>query len=151
MKDAITTKQDTSTVKQNKELLRKAVDEIWNKGNFDKLKNFVSEDFVIRFPRPDEEIRGPENVKEFYKALRKAFPDIQFTILDLLADGNKVITHWSASGTHKGEFKGMPATGKKVTFKAIDIDRIIDGKFVECWTNIDELGLMQQLGAIPEK
>lgn len=152
MKDVTaSSKQDVSTVKQNKELVRKAVEEIWNKGNFDKLKEMVSEDFVIRFPRPGEELRGPENVKQFYTALRKAFPDIRFTIEDLLAEGNKVVTHWSATGTHKGEFKGLPATGKRVTFKAIDIDKITDGKFVECWTNVDELGLMQQLGAIPEK
>lgn len=141
----------TSITEQNKELLRRAVEEIWNKGNFEKLNELVSEDFVIHFPRPGEEIRGPENVKEFYTELRDAFPDLTFTIIDLLAEEEKVVTHWSATGTHKGEFRGIPATGKKVTFTAMDIDKISNGKFVECWTNVDELGLMQQLGVVPKQ
>jgi steroid delta-isomerase-like uncharacterized protein len=138
-----------SAIEKNKELLRKAVEEVWNNGNFDNMKKMVSEDFVIHFPR--EELRGLENIKEFYTELRKAFPDINFTIIDQVAEDDKVVTHWSATGTQKGEFKGIPATGKKVTFTAMDIDKISNGKFVECWTNMDELGLMQQLGVIPEK
>lgn len=140
-----------SIIKKNKELLRNAVEEIWNKGNFQMLNDFVSDDFVIHFPGEGEEIRGPENVKQFYTALREAFPDIHFTILDQVAEGDKVVTHWSATGTHKGNFKGIPATGNKVTLTAMDIDKISNGKFVECWSNIDELGLMQQLGVIPAK
>lgn len=104
---------------------------------------------VIHFPR--EEIRGVENIKQFFTELRKAFPDINFTIVDQVAEENKVVTHWTATGSQKAEFKGIPATGKKVTFTAMGIDKISDGKFVECWPNIDELGLMQQLGVIPEK
>ena len=149
-----TTKTETpgsSTTEQNKNLMRKAVEEIWNRGNFDNLEDMVSEDFVIHFPREGEEIRGPGNVKQFYTDLRKAFPDLHFTIFDLVAEGNKVVTHWSATGTHKGEFKGVPPTGKSVTFQAMDIDKISNGKYVECWTNVDELGLMQQLGVIPGK
>lgn len=138
-----------SAIERNKELLRKAVEEVWNKGNFDNMKDMVSDDFVIHFPR--EEIRGVENIKEFYTELRKAFPDINFTIVDQVAEENKVVTHWTATGTHKGEFNGIPATGQKVKFSAIDIDKISNGKFVECWSNMDELGLMQQLGVIPEK
>jgi steroid delta-isomerase-like uncharacterized protein len=138
-----------SAIARNKELLRQAVEEVWNKGNFENMKEMVSDDFVIHFPR--EEIRGVENIKEFYTELRNAFPDINFTIVDQVAEENKVVTHWTATGTHKGEFKGIPATGQKVKFSAIDIDRISNGKFVECWTNMDELGLMQQLGVIPEK
>lgn len=140
----------SSVTEQNKELLRKAVEEIWNKGNFEKMNELVSEDFVIHFPRPGEDIRGPQNVEEFYKKLRSAFPDIQFKIIDLVAEDDKVVTHWSATGTHKGEFRGIPATGNKVNFTAMDIDKISDGKFTECWTNMDELSLMQQLGVIPK-
>ena len=150
MKDATTTSQPGVSTEQIKELIRKAVEEIWNNGNFDRLKDLVSEDFVIHFPREGEEIRGPENVKQFYTELRKAFPDLHFTIIDLIAEKNKVVTHWAATGTHKAEFKGIPATGKKVAFKAVDIDRVVNGKFVECWTNVDELSLLQQIGAIPQ-
>jgi steroid delta-isomerase-like uncharacterized protein len=137
------------TIEQNKKLLKNAVEEIWNKGNFDLLGDLITDDFVIHFPRPGEELRGPKNVKQFYSDMRQAFPDIHFTIKEQVAEGNKVVTHWSASGTHKGEFKGIPATGNKVNFTAMDIDKIENGKVVECWTNVDELGLMQQLGVIP--
>ena len=145
---AIVKEKAATSIEQNKELLRKAVEEVWNKGNFDNMKEMVSDDFVIHFPR--EKLCGVEDIKQFYTALRKAFPDIHFTIIDQVAEEGKVVTHWSATGTHKGEFKGIPATGKKVTFTAMDIDKISDGKFTECWTNMDELGLMQQLGVIPE-
>lgn len=148
MTTVVKEKAATST-ERNKELLRIAVEEVWNKGNFDNMKEMVSDDFVIHFPR--EKIQGLENIKSFYTELRKAFPDINFTIIDQVAEENKVVTHWTATGTHKGEFKGIPATGQKVKISAIDIDRISDGKFVECWSNMDELGLMQQLGVIPEK
>jgi steroid delta-isomerase-like uncharacterized protein len=140
-----------SAIEKNKELLRKAVEEVWNKGNFDNMKEMVSDDFVIHFSRPGEELRGPENVKQFYSSLREAFPDLHFEILNQVAEEDKVVTHWTASGTHQGEFKGIPATGNKVTFTAMDIDRIVDGKAVECWSNVDELSLMQQLGVIPAK
>jgi len=147
--NTVVNEKGISVIEQNKELLRKAVEEVWNKGNFDNMKEMVSDNFVIHFPR--EEIRGVENIKGFYTELRKAFPDISFTIVDQVAEENKVVTHWTATGTHKGEFKGIPPTGQKVKISAIDIDRISDGKFVECWSNMDELGLMQQLGVIPQK
>ena len=140
-----------SAIEKNKELLRKAVEEVWNKGNFDNMKEMISDDFVIHFSRPGEELRGPENVKQFYSSLREAFPDLHFKILNQVAEEDKVVTHWTASGTHQGEFKGIPATGNKVTFTAMDIDRIVDGKAVECWSNVDELSLMQQLGVIQGK
>lgn len=148
MDSNILKEKEISTAEQNKKLIRNAVEEIWNKGNFDMLKEMVTDDFVIHFPRPGEEIRGPENVKHFYTDLRKAFPDIHFSIVEQVAEDDKIVTHWSAAGTHKGEFKGIAATGKKVKFTAIDIDKVSNGKFVECWTNIDELGLLQQLGVI---
>ncbi len=142
-------KKETSAIERNKELLKMAVDKIWNKGDFDSAKGIVSDDFVIHFPR--EEIRGLEHIQGYFTELRNAFPDIRFTIIDQIAEEDKVATHWTAAGTHKGDFKGIPPTGQKVKISAIDIDRISDGKFVECWSNMDELGLLQQLGAIPEK
>jgi len=134
---------------RNKELLRQAIQQIWNGGNFEAMEEFVSRDFVIRSYVPEEEIRGAENAKQFYKQLHQAFPDIHFTIIDQVAEGDKVVTHWTASGTHGGEFRGIPPTGKRFRINAIDIDRIVEGKVVECWSNMDELGLLRQLGVIP--
>jgi len=103
----------TSAIEQNKELLRKAVKEIWNKGNFNILTDMISDDFVIHFPRAGEEIRGPENVKHFYTNLRNAFPDIHFKIIDQIAEGDKIVTHWSATGTQSGEFIKFSRVGEQ--------------------------------------
>jgi len=131
---------------ENKNLIRRAVDEIWNKGKYDKLEEFITPDFTVYFSSPNEQIRGVQGAKQFYTDLRNAFPDIHFTIDTMIAEGDKVVTQWTARGTHKGIFKGIPATGKKITITAIDIDRIVDGKSTECWTKMDELGLLRQLG-----
>jgi steroid delta-isomerase-like uncharacterized protein len=136
---------------QNKNLIRGVVDEIWNGGNFDKIEELVTDDFVIHASRPGNELKGAKQVKEFYTKLHEAFPDIKFTIMDQIAEDDKVVTHFKVDATHKGEFNGIPATGKKVSFTGIDIDRISNGKFVECWTKMDELGLIQQLGVVPAK
>lgn len=142
-------KERNTLPEQNKNLVRRAVEEIWNQGNYDTIEEFVSHDFVAHSSAPDEETHGPEGAKQFFTQLRKAFPDIYFTIEDQIAEEDRVVTHWTARGTHKGEFKGIPPMGKQVKLTAIDIDRIVNGKVVECWTNIDELGLLQQLGVIP--
>jgi steroid delta-isomerase-like uncharacterized protein len=138
-------------LEQNKNLIRRVVDEIWNGGKFDAIQEFVTDDFVIHASRPENELKGVKQVKEHYTKLHEAFPDIKFTITDQIAEEDKVVTHFKVDATHRGEFNGIPATGEKVSFTGIDIDRISDGKFVECWTRLDELSLMQQLGVVPAK
>ncbi len=134
---------------QNKILTRRALEEVWNRGNFAVVDELVASDFVVHASTPANETHGPEGVKHFYAMLRQAFPDLHFTIEDQIADGDRVVTRWTARGTHTGEFQGIPPTGKQVRLTGIDIDRIANGKFVECWTNVDELGMMQQLGVLP--
>jgi steroid delta-isomerase-like uncharacterized protein len=82
-------------------------------------------------------------------ALRQAFPDLQIKIEDQIAERDKVVTRWTARGTHQGEFAGIPPTGKQVVMTGIDIDRIANGKLVECWTKSDDLSMLQQIDAIP--
>jgi steroid delta-isomerase-like uncharacterized protein len=152
-----TAKVDSSTIEmneksmaeKNKILLHRAVKEIWNDGKFDNLEEFVSPDFVAYSTGKGEDVHGLDGARRFWTDLRRAFPDIHFTIIHQVAEGDRVVTHWSASGTHKGEFKGIKPTGKKFTITSIDIDRIVDGKVTECWSSMDELGLLQQLGVIP--
>lgn len=134
---------------QNKMLIRRAVEEVWNRGNYAVLDEIVARDFVIHAATPGDEIHGPEGAERFLVMLRAAFPDIHFTIDDQFADGDRVATRWTARATHTGEFQGIPPTGKQISLTAIDIDRIADGKVVECWTNSDDLGLLQQLGVVP--
>jgi steroid delta-isomerase-like uncharacterized protein len=112
------------------------------------LDEIVSEDFVVRSLNPASEIRGMEGVRQFYDSLRHAFPDIQFTVKSQLAEGAKVATQWITEGTHRGDFQGIAPTGKRFKVMATGIDTIENGKVTECWTTMDELGLLQQLGVL---
>lgn len=140
--------EKNSVAERNKDLVRRAVKEIWNDGNYDGLEEFITRDFTIYFGDQGAQIRGIEGVKQFYTELRHAFPDIHFTIDSQIAEADKVVTKWTARGTHKGVFRGIPPTGRKFSMTSIDIDRVVDGKFVECWPSMDELGLLRQLGVL---
>lgn len=133
----------------NKALARRLVDEAFNAGRLDVTDELVASDYVGHDPSLPEDVHGPAGVRELIAGYRAAFPDIQVTIEDQIADGDRVVTRWRATGTHKGELMGMPATGKQATVMGITIDRIADGRIAESWDNWDTLGLMQQLGAIP--
>jgi predicted ester cyclase len=81
--------------------------------------------------------------------LRAASPDLRFTVDDMIAEGDRVVTRWTARGTHKGVLFGCPPTGRPVTVEAIAIDRYVNGQITDHWAVRDDLGMMQQLGAIP--
>lgn len=142
-------KEKTDTTQQNKDLVMRAVEQIWNSGNYEKLAEFVADDFVAYARTVEEETHGLDGVRESFTQLRKAFPDIHFTVTSQFADADRVITHWTATGTHLGEFKGIAPTGRKFSITSIDIDRIVNGKVAECWSQMDELGLLRQLGVVP--
>lgn len=133
----------------NKALAHRLIDEAFNAGRLDVIDEIVASDYVGHDPALPEELRGPAGIRELIAGYRAAFPDIHITIEDQIADGDRVVTRWSAKGTHQGELMGMPATGKQTTVTGITIDRIADGRIAESWDNWDTLGLMQQLGAIP--
>jgi steroid delta-isomerase-like uncharacterized protein len=129
---------------RNKQHIRRAVEEIYNRGNLSVVDELAASDLLIH--TSSNEIRGRDGAKQYVSVLRSAFPDIHFTIDDQIAEGDMVVTRWTARGTHKGEFQGIPATGKAIRITGSDIDRIVNDKTVECWAQLDELGLMQQLG-----
>jgi steroid delta-isomerase-like uncharacterized protein len=87
--------------------------------------------------------------KQFFTAFTSSFPDLRHEIVDLVAEGDKVAVHFNVTGTHKGELQGIPPTGKKVSFGAMDFITLMDGKIAEDWLSVDMMGLMQQIGAIP--
>lgn len=132
---------------QNKMLVRRVIDEVYNEGNLALVDELAAGDFVVY--TPSQEIHGRAGAKQYVATLRTGFPDLHITIEDQVAEGDKVVTRWIARGTHTGEFQGIPPTGKQVRVTGTDIDRIANGKAIECWTNVDELGMMQQLGVIP--
>lgn len=133
---------------QNKLLVRRAIEEVWNGGNLSAIDEFVAGDFVVHGSTPGGDIQGPEGARRFFGALHEAFPDIRFTIEDQIAEGDRVVTRWTARGTHTGTFMGVPPTGRPIRMTATDVDRIANGKVVECWSQFDDLGLMQQLGVV---
>jgi len=137
------------STEQNKALVRQMVEEIFNRGNMSRADEFLAPDFVEREELPPGIPRDREGVKQLTIMLRSAFPDFKATIDDLVAEGDKVVIRQTWSGTHKGEFMGIPPTGKSVSFGVIDIIRMAGGKGVEHWGQMDSMGLMQQLGAIP--
>jgi predicted ester cyclase len=136
------------SLEENKALIRRAVEEIWNKGNHDAIDTFYAVDGIDHGAPPGSP-PGFELFKQFHTLVCAAFSDIQLTVEDLIAEGDKVVGRFTASGTQVGEFMGIPSTGKSFTMMEIRISRIVDGKIVEGWGLFDQMGLMQQLGAIP--
>ncbi|HJR21506.1 MAG TPA: ester cyclase [Dongiaceae bacterium] len=131
---------------QNKARIRRVIEEAYSRGNLSVVDEVAASNLVIHASSQD--IRGREGAKQFVTMFRTAFPDLHFTIEDQIAEGDMVVTRWTARGTHRGDFQGVPATGREIRLTGTDIDRMADGKVVECWAHVDELGLMQQLGAI---
>lgn len=129
----------------NKALLRRWIEGV-NKGNL-ALFDEVYGDCVYYSPATGELKR--EALKQFMASLLAAFPDGRWTIEGQVAEGDKVATRWSFTGTHQGELMGLAPTGKRVTASGMVIDRIVEGKIVEEWEEWDALGMMQQMGATP--
>ena len=133
----------------NKALIRRLVEEIQNQHNVNAFDEFFAPSFVNYDPLPG--LPGTlEGAKQLHQMLFAAFPDLKMTIHDQAAEGDKVWTHKTASGMHQGELLGIPATGKHVSWKIIDIMSIENGKVTEHWVVADVMSLMQQLGAIPQ-
>lgn len=137
---------------QNKAIVRRYLEEIWNKGNLALVNELFTADCVDHDPSnpPGFPPPGPEGIKQLVTFYRSAFPDVYFTIQEEIAEGDKVATRWTARGTHKGQLMNIATTGKTVTSSGISISRIAGGKIAEVWVARDALGLMQQLGALPQ-
>ena len=99
-----------------------------------------------------DELLADDNLRRLVTSTQaNPFPDLHRTVEDLIAEGDKVVARQTNRGTHLGDFMGVPATGKRVTFTAIAILRIADGKIVEHWINRDDLGILQQIGGLPSQ
>jgi steroid delta-isomerase-like uncharacterized protein len=124
--------------------------ELASQHNPDALEEVYAADLV--WHEPDQEVHGLEEAKQYYSTYLSAFPDLSFTVEDVLADGDKVVSRWTGRGTHQGEIEEFgPPTGKQIEIKGITIHRFEEGKIVEEWERYDILGLLQQLGLVPEE
>jgi steroid delta-isomerase-like uncharacterized protein len=134
----------------NKAIIRRLIEELWNKGNL----SLADELFAPNYEHHDASTldfgRGPESEKKRATLYRAAFPDLRLTIEEIIAEGEIVMTRWSCRGTHKGDLSGIAPTGKQFNISGVTIARLANGKLAEGWVNWDALGLMQQLGIVPE-
>jgi steroid delta-isomerase-like uncharacterized protein len=132
--------------KENKALVRRFVEEFWNKGNTTAVDDLMAVDAEIHIPTG--ETLNLDELKGFAVTFREAFPDWHSTFEELIAEGDRVAERWTGRGTHLGEMWGIPPTGKQVEGPGSVFYRIFDGKIVDFRTQFDMLDLMQQLGAI---
>jgi steroid delta-isomerase-like uncharacterized protein len=134
---------------ENKALVRRYFEEIWDKGNLDLIEELFTTDFVRHGPTATEgEVRGQEGFESLVTMYRSALPDLRVSIEDLMAEGDRVVTRWTARGTHQGELMGNAATGNPASVRGILVDRISGSKIEEEWADYDTLHLMQQIGAV---
>jgi steroid delta-isomerase-like uncharacterized protein len=136
------------STEENKAISRRGLEEGFNKGNLAALDQIYASNHV-NHDTPPGLPNNMEGLKQFIGMYRAAFPDLHTNIDRQIAEGDKVVTQWTATGTNKGSLMGMPATNKSMTITGITIERFANSKIVETWNTYDQLGLMQQLGAIP--
>ncbi|MCK4993347.1 MAG: ester cyclase [Bacteroidales bacterium] len=138
--------QKNTNIEKNKDFLNVYTEDFWNKHNIAAYDKYFTSDFVYHYAEGD---MNGEQYKGLCQAYITAFPDLHITTNDLIAEGDKITKIWTAQGTHKGELMGIPATGKPILVKGIEVFRLADGKIAELWASMDNLGMMQQLGVIP--
>ena len=135
------------SAEENKALVRRFVEEFWNEGNMATADELMAPDAEIHMPTG--ELVDLDGLKGFAGAFRESFPDWHSTFEELIAEGDRVAERWTGRGTHRGALQGIAPTGKRVEVPGSVFYRIVDGKIVEFRGQLDMMGLMQQLGAIP--
>ncbi|MBS1822258.1 MAG: ester cyclase [Acidobacteria bacterium] len=132
----------------NRAVVERFVEEVINRGRFEVADQIVALDFVEMDPLPGQR-QGREGLKEVIAMMRSAFPDIHWVTEEAIEEGEKVASRFTWAGTHRGEFLGIPATGRSVKVKGVVIDRVVGGLMTDSRILMDSFGMMQQLGVIP--
>ena len=137
------------SAEENKALIRRWI-EAYNERDLQAEAEVLAPDYVAHVPAAPGPLEGLEAWRQFSGSFAEAFPDIRLTVEEIFSEGDLVAARVVFRGTHRGEFQGILPTGKEVAFTSIEVNRVRDGKVEEHWVELDLLGLMQQLGAIPE-
>lgn len=135
---------------EKKAIARRIYDEYWNQNKAEVLDEIIAED-VVNHGLPPGLPPGLEGTKAYLGAFLNAFPDVQMTVERQVAEGETVVTLWTANATHTGDLMDIPASGERVTVTGIDVHRFDGDRIVEAWGQFDEMGLMQQIGVIPSQ
>lgn len=130
------------------EMMRSMLEDVYGAGKIDMISDLLADRFVQHDPMSGRLDRA--GVERDVQMWRSVFPDMRMEVLDIIESGDKVIARWRATGTHKGELAGMPATGKKAITEGVSIVRFESGKAIEAWAQYDLLGMLRQLGLAPE-
>jgi steroid delta-isomerase-like uncharacterized protein len=133
---------------ENKAIIRRLYEEIWNKRKVELVSEIISPSHALQAPNVSGSAVGPEAYKRQLMLFFAGYPDVHFLVEDTIAEADKVVACWTLSGTHRGEYLGIPATNKKVSVDGITIHHIANGKIMDSYSNWDALGMMQQLGVI---
>jgi len=136
---------------ENRQKARRMLEEAFGQGKVELVEEILDPDFVCYDPNSEAgEVRGADTIKQEIEWFRSAVPDLTYTVDDQVAEGDKVVSRYTATGTHQGEFFGVPATGNRIEMSGIHIDRFDEnGKMIEEWPEYDLLGAMKQMGAVP--
>jgi steroid delta-isomerase-like uncharacterized protein len=133
----------------NQAILQRFIKEVINQGRYEVCDEIVAEDFVELDPLPGQR-QGREGLKEVIAMMRSAFPDIHWVTEESISSGDKVVTRFTWTGTHRGPFLGIPATDRPVTVKGVVIDRLVNGRMTDSRILMDTFGMMMQLGVVPQ-
>jgi steroid delta-isomerase-like uncharacterized protein len=133
----------------NEAVIRRWI-EAYNERDLEAEADVLAPGFVAHVPAAPGPLEGLEAWRQFSGPFAEAFPDLRLTVEDVVSEGEKVAARVAFRGTHRGGFQGIPPTGKEVAFSSMEFNRVVGGKVEEHWVELDLLGLMQQLGAIPE-
>jgi len=133
---------------ENKAVVRRFIDQIFDKGNVSAVDELVSDDFV---PHTWPSVTGKEDFKATVERMAKAVRDPHHTVEDMVAEGDRVSVRLTSHAVQNGDVMGVPAAGREYTIAEQHIFRVVDGKVVEHWHVADMLGMMQQIGAFPER
>ncbi len=134
------------SAEQNKATVRRFYEEVWNKGNVDFAFEIFAEDYTRHDLRPTKALPGPEGQRKIAADFRAAFPDLEWKVDLIFAEGDLVVGRWTARGTNTGPWSGAEPTGKTAEFSGVNIFRFAEGKVIEIWNHRDDLGLREQLG-----
>jgi steroid delta-isomerase-like uncharacterized protein len=133
---------------ENKAVVRRFVEEVFNHGHLAAVDQFLAAEYRDANALPGQE-PGREGAKRAFSLYQDVFPDLRYTIEEMIAEGDTVVTRVTFRGTHRGAFLGIPPTNRQVSVPAVHITRLVEGTIREHWSLMDDLGLMQQLGVVP--
>lgn len=138
----------TTTETEHEDIVRRMNEEVWGDGDLDLIDEFVAADYVEHNTASPEDLHGPDGYKQNVEMFHGAFSDVTVTTEQLLAEGDKVVNHYTIDAVHDGPFMGVEPTGSEVSVTGIALAVFEDGQIVEDWSNVDVFGLMQQLGLV---